>query len=223
MCCVLKNLSSHLSHIKRMQMAELGWRKHTHPHTEGHISLKQPWTQREGAVPGGSVRGEPSCCPGSRSHLPPRPHIQRGRKGKRLNERRRKENKSVWTWDLSLRISFYSAFLCFPRQVWTCWLESFTRRKSNPKTHPTTSPLSPFGTVESEVDAKSCCNKVPPKCLITAFYLLTDAWISQSGIHSLNQHSDRRWGWKSINPPRKYNNNKKKCLNSQSSFQNMRQ
>lgn len=67
-----------------------------------------------------------------------------------------------------------------------------------------------FGTVESEVDAKSCCNKVPPKCLITAFYLLTDAWISQSGIHSLNQHSDRRWGWKSINPPRKYNNNKKK-------------
>lgn len=143
MCCVLKNLSSHLSHIKRMQMVELGWRKHTHPHTEGHISLKQPWTQREGAVPGGSVRGEPSCCPGSRSHLPPRPHIQRGRKGKRLNERRRKENKSVWTWDLSLRISFYSAFLCFPGQVWTCWLESFTRKKSNPKTHPTTSPLSP--------------------------------------------------------------------------------
>lgn len=200
MCCVLKNLSSHLSRIKRMQMVELGWRKHTHPHTEGHISLKQPWTQREGAVPGGSVRGEPSCCPGSRSHLPPRPHIQRGRKGKRLNERRRKENKSVWTWDLSLRISFYSAFLCFPRQVWTCWP---SQEKSQIQKHTQQLPPCPpspsqpdfgFGTVESEVDAKSCCKKVPPKCLITAFYLLTDAWISQSGIHSLNQHSERRWG-----------------------------
>ena len=95
---------------------------------------------------------------------------------KRLNKRRRKENKSVWTWVLSPRISFYSSI--FFQGRWTCWLESFTRKKvKSKKTHPTASPCPPspsqpdfvFGTVESEVDAKSCCSKVHPKCLITAF------------------------------------------------------
>lgn len=201
MCCVLKSLSSHLSHIKQMQMVELGWRKHTHPHTEGHISLKQSWTQREGAVPGGSVRGEPSCCPGSRSHLPPCPQIQRGRKGKRLNERRRKENKSVWTWDLSLRISFNSSFLCFPRQVWTCWLESFTRKKVKSKNTPNNFPPVPRHQVSLTLALELWKVKLMPKAVVAKFlpsawllhfYLLTDA--SQSRIHSLNQHSDRRWG-----------------------------
>lgn len=39
-----------------MQMAKLGGRKQTYPHSPGNISLKQPQTQKEGTVPGGSIK-----------------------------------------------------------------------------------------------------------------------------------------------------------------------
>ena len=125
-----------------MQMAKLGWRKHTHPHTEGHMSLKQSWTQREGVVPGGSVRGEPSCCPGSRSHLPPRPQIQRGRKGKKAKQEK-EEGKQECLNLSSVTEDFLLLYHFFPRQVNLLAGVLHKKKSQIQKNTPNSFPLSP--------------------------------------------------------------------------------